>query len=290
MLNLYPTTLLILGGVLHSTTSLPLYHRAAASVSNFNGMMQTATSGTYQHFLESNGVAATTFHPVPVQRLGAPSPANAPAINQAIYNAVDRIPPSNVSFSDQYRHFWVENEAVIPVDAIRYGISSMPIPNGTLIPLYGLPSLGTTLNKWQSQTTTASWTTPITPTETNITISFGGIQLIDVQRGGWFNKFDGVKAVETSNATSWSKYFGTAQSPGPASTYVDKVLLVYKPSANISDSNSASLPSNAGQVNGGLWGPDISEPSETQDGLVFSPKTEDAYIVGVVTRSYWDAA
>ncbi|KAJ6534888.1 hypothetical protein B0H19DRAFT_1271567 [Mycena capillaripes] len=146
------------------------------------------------------------------------------------------------------------------------------------VPFYAMPSLNITLTDWQTapddQPPTLNWTSTIDgrisassdesssssvriflskasasqnsnmsfslTTAAWVSISFQGMELIDVERGAWFDDFATATAVAnpSSNDPSGAKYkaafdesFGTAANPGPASTYNDKALVVYKPKA-----------------------------------------------------------
>ncbi|KAJ7188907.1 hypothetical protein C8R46DRAFT_1184187, partial [Mycena filopes] len=164
------------------------------------------------------------------------------------------------------------------------GNYTMPISNGTLLPFYSLPSLDATLSGWGTDANVS-----ISGTATNsevgqtftANISFGGIQLLDVQRGAWFDNFDSAHAAASpesnvSNAAAYqstfTKYFGTAQNPGPVAKYTDKVIVVYKPKAvltftSLAEANMYALM----PPSGGMWG--TGALSDTDPEFIYEPKT-----------------
>ncbi|KAJ7286972.1 hypothetical protein C8J57DRAFT_1652470 [Mycena rebaudengoi] len=219
---------------------------------------------------------------------------------------------------------------------------------GTYVPFYSMPSLNSTLALWQSNTddtkTAIAWNSThdtqvsvsgsqssgasvhwlwnsasasqssnysfvMTQTQSTL-ISFGGIELINVERGAWFDNFRAASAVGNPEATDplakphhdvFVDNFGTPENPGPASIYNDKALVVYKPRATFKyasqeDYNAAKEAQAQASVSGGLWGvsanaQDQSKAAEFNDQdfeIVFSPDNKNAYIVGFVMHSYWD--
>ncbi|KAJ6469672.1 hypothetical protein DFH09DRAFT_1478572 [Mycena vulgaris] len=217
-----------------------------------------------------------------------------------------------------------------------------------VVPYYSMPSLNSTLTVWQTApddappTLTWNSTTSLrislessesssvsvhylwnkvgasqnsnmsfVATETASTlISFGGMELITVERGAWFDDFNSATAVgnpsttdplATAHKAAFATYFGTPQSPGPASTYNDKALVVYKPKAVFKYADTASYQAAksaqaSASVSGGLWGASGSGQSSSSNTdfndealeLSFTPNSKNAYIVGYVMRSYWD--
>ncbi|KAJ7125321.1 hypothetical protein C8R44DRAFT_782858 [Mycena epipterygia] len=218
---------------------------------------------------------------------------------------------------------------------------------GTLVPYYAMPSLNSTLALWQSGTSNKAaltwnsstssrvsmassqsasvtghwlWDSASASENSNMSfiltqaqsadLSFGGIELIDVVRGAWFDGFRSASAVGTPasddplgkpHKAAFQTYFGTATSPGPAAIYNDKALVVFKPTATFtfgsqSDYNAAMSAQAQASVSGGLWGASASaagsktgfEGNNSTLTLSFTPNTENAYIVGFVMHSYWD--
>ncbi|KAJ6534870.1 hypothetical protein B0H19DRAFT_1080288 [Mycena capillaripes] len=220
--------------------------------------------------------------------------------------------------------------------------TSQPIP-GTIkgqfkaatVAFYAMPSLNTTLTDWQTtpddQPPTMNWTSSIDSRISTASdeSSSGSVriflskasasqnsnmrmELIDVERGAWFDDFATATAVAnpSSNDPSGAKYkaafdesFGTAANPGPASTYNDKALVVYRPKAifkygSQDEFNKAQSAQGSGTANFGLWGGSASG-KEDSSGIVannatwelsFTPNTRSAYIVGFIMKSFWDDA
>ncbi|KAJ7750077.1 hypothetical protein DFH07DRAFT_961495 [Mycena maculata] len=222
--------------------------------------------------------------------------------------------------------------------------------NGAYEPYYALPSLNSTLVGWQtapngtkpaiswdsstdarisvtsSESSSAGvkvlWDSASASQSSNMSfvltqaesasISFGGIELIDVERGAWFDDFVTASAVgnpasddpqASQHKKAFAQYFGTAQNPGPASTYNDRALVVYKPQATFTFSSeqayqSAKSAAAAVSVNVGLWSANANGQGSSggqQSGnstwqLAFTPNTNNGYIVGFVMKSYWDEA
>ncbi|KAJ7188909.1 hypothetical protein C8R46DRAFT_1056140 [Mycena filopes] len=220
---------------------------------------------------------------------------------------------------------------------------------GGFVPAYLMPSLNSTITIWQTTPdapATLTWNSTMTTsvdvdkgesttatvkylwnkasesqssnmsfeaTTTSFTsVSFGGMELIDVERGAWFDDFLTASAVGNPPTTdphaaehkaAFDKYFGTAEKPGPAAVYNDKALVVYKPSATFkyatqSDYNAAkaaqaSLSGGFGLFSGSASGKGSSNDTSTDDETMtisFTPNSKNAYLVGFVMRSYWDNA
>ncbi|KAJ7736853.1 hypothetical protein B0H16DRAFT_1762964 [Mycena metata] len=195
------------------------------------------------------------------------------------------------------------------------GLYLMHAPKDTVLPYYMLPALNTTLGAWQSNssdgTPALTWnSTSDTPSGASrrfqvpgvnlgpvgVAISFGGIDLLDVERGAWFDNFTAAMVVENPpaddpnaavNKAAFTKHFGTPESPGPTSTYTDKVLVAYKPKAVLRFASLAEVEMySVTAPSGGMWG--VGAVSDSEPEFIYEPKTEDAYIVGIVVHSYWE--
>ncbi|KAJ6469676.1 hypothetical protein DFH09DRAFT_1344759 [Mycena vulgaris] len=160
-------------------------------------------------------------------------------------------------------------ESIPAVNPIIAGLSkpgvTMPVPannspNNTLVPYYAMPSLNSVLTGWQTGPTDGppafTWNSvtsnggrvqtrkPLTlargndPAEliqaTAIDLSFGGIGLIDIEHGTWFDDFKSANALEHPPANDpvagahkslFAKHFGTEKAPGPVSTYNKRAWL-----------------------------------------------------------------
>ncbi|KAJ7503150.1 hypothetical protein B0H11DRAFT_1988039 [Mycena galericulata] len=219
---------------------------------------------------------------------------------------------------------------------------------GSMVPFYAMPSMNSTLAVWQqgtddgspaltwnsshdssvsvsasqSSSVSANWLWDSASASQNSNMSFvltqaqssvisvGGIELIDVVRGAWFDAFRSASAtgnpatddpLAKAHKAAFAEYFGTSANPGPAAIYNDKALVVYKPTATFAfgsqaDYNAAKSAQAKASVSGGLWGVS-GGASSSQSGAVFddnaltisfNPNTENAYIVGFIMHSYWD--
>ncbi|KAJ7188906.1 hypothetical protein C8R46DRAFT_1244121 [Mycena filopes] len=183
------------------------------------------------------------------------------------------------------------------------GVYLMPAPKGVVLPYYDLPSLNLTLLPWQSGAADGppalSWNSTLDASAvsrrnepivqlrpSSMSVSFGGIDLLDVARGAWFDNFTGAHAVENPPANDPDA--SLHPSPKGAATYTDKVIVVYKPkvvlkfqSQVVLDMFTPSAPS------GGVWGDGVASDIDFE--YVYEPQTQDAFIVGTVLRSYWDS-
>ncbi|KAJ6590091.1 hypothetical protein DFH09DRAFT_1359104 [Mycena vulgaris] len=186
------------------------------------------------------------------------------------------------------------------------GPGSMPISSGTdassAVPYYAIPSLNSTLFSWQTSPTDAlpafSWNSTHSNTGQQ-SISFRGIGLIDIERGSWFDNFKSAPMLENPPADDpvaadhrsiFSQYFGTDQSPGPASKYNDKALVVYKPKTVFKCPSQSACDGvkKTPAPSSGLWSGPSNWIASGDLELTFAPDTQDAYIVGFLMRSYWD--
>ncbi|KAJ7286975.1 hypothetical protein C8J57DRAFT_1707387 [Mycena rebaudengoi] len=219
---------------------------------------------------------------------------------------------------------------------------------GTYVPFYAMPSLNSTVTLWQtaaddaqpaitwnsthdsgvstsdseSSSVSVHWlwdkgsvsqssNNSFVETKTQSTLlSFGGIELINIERGAWFDNFRGASAVGNpepndplakAHSEVFVNNFGTPENPGPAAIYNDKALVVYRPRATFKyaskeDYEHAMQAQASASVSGGMWGVSASGATEHQgvqfdaDNLeiVFTPDNKNAYIVGFVMHSYWD--
>ncbi|KAJ7655593.1 hypothetical protein DFH06DRAFT_1473852 [Mycena polygramma] len=163
--------------------------------------------------------------------------------------------------------------------------------NGTTVPYYALPSLDSTVAGWKASSDASP---AFTWSSGSDTLSFGGIGLIDVQRGAWFDNFLSAKATQNPGSAPlaaqetalFAKYFGTAQQPGSLAKYNDKMLVAYKAKAVLSFSGQA--PSMTASV-GGMWGGVLGTASS--DGKVtLESNSTDPFLIGFVVHNYWDAS
>ncbi|KAJ7286979.1 hypothetical protein C8J57DRAFT_1460436 [Mycena rebaudengoi] len=219
---------------------------------------------------------------------------------------------------------------------------------GTYAPFYAMPSLNSTLTLWQTAaddaqpaitwnsthdsgvstsdsesssasvhwifskgSTSQSSNNSFVETKTQSTLlSFGGIELINIERGAWFDNFRGASAVGNPEPNDplakahrevFVNNFGTPENPGPAAIYNDKALVVYRPRATFKyaskeDFEHAKQAQASASVSGGLFGVSASGATEHQGAefnadnleIVFAPDNKNAYIVGFVMHSYWD--
>ncbi|KAJ7203264.1 hypothetical protein GGX14DRAFT_570149 [Mycena pura] len=220
--------------------------------------------------------------------------------------------------------------------------------SGTFDALYAMPSLNSTLAIWQQGPTDAApaltwnsehdskvsitggqsasvsgqvlWDSASASENSNMSfvltqaqssvISFGGIELVDVVRGAWFDGFRCASAVGTpasddpaakEHKAAFETYFGTAANPGPTAMYNDKALIVYKPVMNFTfaseqDYSLAREAQAKAQASALFWS--VSASAEGHDNsttfddarltISFNPNTLNAYIVGFVMHNYWD--
>ncbi|KAJ6491651.1 hypothetical protein C8R47DRAFT_1195385 [Mycena vitilis] len=123
--------------------------------------------------------------------------------------------------------------------------------NGTTVPYYTLPSLDSTVAGWKASSDASP---AFTWSSGSDTLSFGGIGLIDVQRGAWFDNFLSAKATQNPGSAplaAQEKHFGTSEQPGPLAKYNDRMLVAYKAKAVLNFPGQA--PSMTASV-GGMWG------------------------------------
>ncbi|KAJ7503149.1 hypothetical protein B0H11DRAFT_2361257 [Mycena galericulata] len=210
----------------------------------------------------------------------------------------------------------VQGEVAI-IKKLSAATTSMPVSqsnNESFAPYYDMPSLESLLTGWKMNSTPTAFNWTSSKTATNVTqsplsntsifsieaaavqMTFGGIQLVDIDRGAWFDGFRMASAVAIpqSNDSSAQEYIGTSEAPGPAAIYNDRALVVYKPQLVMAffaqadfDNAKAAFASN-----GGMWKKTIlnwTKPDNTAFVLVVAPDNDDMYVVGVTARSYWDS-
>ncbi|KAJ7750049.1 hypothetical protein DFH07DRAFT_549925 [Mycena maculata] len=134
-----------------------------------------------------------------------------------------------------------------------------------------------------------------------VQVQFGGIELVDIELGTWFDHFKSANSVANPISDDlagaaykkiFTKYFGTAEHPGDLAKYTYKALVVYKPIISLlfaSEQNAINAKS-AATSSCGMWQglTNGTIPADKDYYITFNPNTTDAYVVGVIMQSYWD--
>lgn len=247
----------------------------------------------------------------------------------------------------------VQGQVNVPGVTMPLSDTGIDSKAGNLAPLYSFPSLNGTIQAWrsggqsptygktittetvtsQSQSDSAeahvsvngpfvggsaggsgtSNTSLTTISGLSVVVKFGGIQLMNVYRGIWFDQFRSATALKTSDKTDekytaakkvFDHYFGTSSVPGSAAVYNDKALVVYQPYVNItfateSDFNTAQSNSASASVSGFFGMVDAGATQSHTEGqakfekdtlsMVYQDQSPTAYILGYVQSSFWQA-
>ncbi|KAJ7496679.1 hypothetical protein FB451DRAFT_1359249 [Mycena latifolia] len=144
----------------------------------------------------------------------------------------------------------------------------------------------------------------------SFSLSFKSVALLSIQQGMWFDQYKFAKETQKPDSKhsaaagifSSPKYFGSADAPGPLSTYNDQVLIGYQPTWMIQMQNTsllekASSTSAEADVGiegfGSIGGFGGSSSNNTvynkQTGmLTVTDQSSNAYIIGFVQKNFWD--
>ncbi|KAJ7157783.1 hypothetical protein C8R46DRAFT_1293024 [Mycena filopes] len=140
-------------------------------------------------------------------------------------------------------------------------------------------------------------------------MTFGGISLITIDRGIWFDGFEMANAVQNppDNITAAAKpafdqFFGNATNPGPAASYNRQVLMAYQPTWNITFTSKTDYEEMKSASGGGeacflficanAHGSTSSNKTTVDDNsmtIAFQDLSKNGYILGYVVSSYWDS-
>lgn len=146
-----------------------------------------------------------------------------------------------------------------------------------------------------------------TVTAQTFQLSFGGIALMDIERGIWFDGWRSANALSTASddktkeaLPAFKQFFGDKEKPGPAALYNDKALVVYQPTITIefsSRNDYSKFQQNQEEASGCFLifcgGQQHSDQKNTttfdeqKSSVTFKDDSSNAYIIGFLQKSFW---
>ncbi|KAJ7496677.1 hypothetical protein FB451DRAFT_1386058 [Mycena latifolia] len=151
-------------------------------------------------------------------------------------------------------------------------------------------------------------TSNATSTVESFTMGFGGITLMSIDRGSWFDGFKAASAAQhpPDNVTQpakpvFDRFFGTAANPGVAARYNRQALIGYQPSWTITTQSSSDFNQLKSAAAGAevcflflcanAHGSSSSNKTKIDDSsmtITFQDTSNNAYILGYVIDDYWN--